>query len=187
MKNQILAFTSTLLLSSLAFASTITCKITTGVMQDGILYPGDNVTTVTTKLNESHTAGRNPDDYLASCTRVEMQKLSVRLCATKTEYVGVYHTGAIIEIASDKESSTFAEARLATLVNGKGLDTLSYTTAISPIIVKQLNEAGIEMPAEMPNHDSYLIDEALKAASQKGIEPKNGEIVSLDIDTCKLN
>lgn len=187
MKKQILALTGTLLLSSMTFAATMTCQISTGVAKSGSLYPGDELITVSAQLNEKNLPVLvSAEGYQATCSSTKIQKLNILFCADKTEFQGIYQTAIVIEIAGDRNFNTYANAQFGTLLNGKGLDVLASLTAISPIVVKELNQADIEIPDSM-NNDSYLVDEALKAALKKGIQLEENQIISLDIDTCRLN
>lgn len=185
MKKQLVTLTGTLLLGSMAFAQSMTCQISTGIIaKESYLTPGNATFTVSAKLNEDRALERGLDNFHKFCTKSKIEKLDIEFCAKKTAFAGVFEVAAFVSSDGDKETLTLAQATLGTLANGKGLDSMSGSTAISPLLIKKLSAAGIDMPGSMEG-DSLMVDEALLAATGKKLLVE-GELVSLDIDNCQI-
>lgn len=149
----------------------------------GYLMPSSRSIIISGKLNDGNMLSKGLDAYLSSCASQTALGMNVKLCASTTEFQGVYDVGLLID---GRDTSTAASTTLGTSkADGKSLLTMAATSAVTPEMVSRLSNAGIEVPDEMRG-DSLQVDEALKAASKKGLI-KGDEIVTVGIKGCAID
>lgn len=169
---------------ALASGKKITCQLSINTAdRSGYLMPSEETITVSGKVAEGNMLARGLDAFMASCSNVQAKGLTLKLCSSSTDFVGLYDVGVLLE---NSGVTTAATALMGTLKsNGKSLDIINSTVAVSPEIVSRLSNANIEVPTEMQG-DSVAVDDALEAASRKGLI-KGDEIATVGIQGCAID
>jgi len=126
---------------------------------------------------------------LKKCSHTKISDLNIVACGLEdSEAVGVYRAELNISdkltATNDAFDSTTATDLLATPKKGTQLVSLVATSALSPVFIKKMTAASIEIP-NYQGGDSLEIDDAIAAAMKKGVLTTQ-DIVAIAIDHCRL-
>ena len=174
----LLVMTIMLIGSSNVFAKSLTCHLDVlNADKAGYLMPSKVDFILTTKSDNSIK------EFPKNCGSVNLNNLSVYLCASEADFVGGLDVATIVK-ANNDDNLTVSSSTLGTLKNGRGLTEVNSVKTVLNTLRDKLLEAGIETPATFEN-DSLSLDEAVKAGMDKGILVPNEPVV-ISVGECQL-
>lgn len=174
-----------LVISTFAFADTMTCKIEPwrAAARDG-LAPNDPL-----KLTANvvpHEKSNSPD-ILKSCKAIQLDNKKFELCVAEADIIGGYEV-VLVTTEQGDDFRTFSNYLLATKRNGQGLVVVDNSDGVMESVLKKMAKAKLNMPNELTD-DLEKIDDAVKKGMGKGVIKENDLILlRLSKDaSCKLN
>lgn len=175
-------------LSSQSFAaSTMSCTVQFTYATKNGLMPYSKKIDMKNAIIEKMGEG---EDY--NCASKAIFGLSLQLCGLEdSEAQGVYHAvmtikpGASYENMTEADFSQAAQALAMPKKAGAAMVSMQTVDALSPVLVKRLMDAGMDVPTYV-NRDSAGLDEAVAEAVKKNVIDE-GLMTTIEISQCEVH